>query len=280
MRRSFLCVLVSLIVLSPNLHAQEQDLTNLDLDMLMGMDVAVTTAARRAQTASEAAAAVYVLSREDIRRSGATSLPDALRAVPGLHVARINSRAWVVASRGFSNRFANKLLVMIDGRSVYSSVFSGVLWEEQGVALDEIERVEIVRGPGGALWGINAVNGVINVITRKAADANGLSVRAGSGSQEDRLAGMSYGTSSDVLGHVRAYVDHGKSDALGSAPSWMHTQAGVRIDREVAHGLLTVQGDLNDSDFGPSPAPPWSSAPRSPGSTCSPTARSASVRSG
>lgn len=261
MRRSFLCVLVSLLVLSPNLHAQEQDLTNLDLNMLMGMDVAVTTAARRAQTASDSAAAVYVLSREDIRRSGAASLPDALRAVPGLHVARINSRAWVVTSRGFSNRFANKLLVMIDGRSVYSSVFSGVLWEEQGVALDEIERVEIVRGPGGALWGINAVNGVINVITRKAADANGLSVRAGRGSQEDRLAGVSYGTSSDVLGHVRAYVDHGKSDALGSAPSWSHTRAGMRIDRDVAHGLLTLQGDINDSDFGPFPAPPTAALP-------------------
>ena len=262
MRRSFLSVLISLLVLSPNLRAQEQDLTNLDLDMLMGMDVAVTTAARRAQTASESAAAVYVLSREDIRRSGATSLPDALRAVPGLHVARINSRAWAVTSRGFSSRFANKLLVMIDGRSVYSSVFSGVLWEEQGVALEEIERVEIVRGPGGALWGINAVNGVINVITRKAADASGLSVRAGGGSQQDRLAGVSYGTSSDLFGNVRAYVDHGKSDAMGSAPAWTHTQAGMRIDRDVAHGLLTVQGDINDSDFGPPPAPPTAAFPR------------------
>lgn len=261
MRRSFLLALLCVLGSNPPLHAQEQDLTNLDLDTLMGMDVAVTTAARRAQTASESAAAVYVLSREDIRRSGATSLPDALRAVPGLHVARINSRAWAVTSRGFSNRFANKLLVMIDGRSVYSPVFSGMMWEEQSIALEEIERVEIVRGPGGALWGLNAVNGVINVITRKAADARGLAVNAGAGSIAEQSAGVSYGATSELLGNFRTYVDHAKTDAMGSSPSWSHTQAGFRIDRDVADGFFTLQGDIDDSDYGPVAAPPNAQLP-------------------
>lgn len=246
-----------------SVDAQERDLTDLDLDTLMGMDVSVTSATRRAQSAAEAAAAVYVITREDIRRSGATTLPELLRNVPGVHVARINSRGWAVTSRGFSSRFANKLLVMIDGRSVYSSVFSGVLWEEQSVALEEIERIEIVRGPGGALWGINAVNGVINVITRMAADARGLRVTAGAGSLEDQSAAASYGGRSDLIGDFRTYVHHSQIDALGSSDAWSHTQAGVRVDRELANGSFTLQGDINEADFG---APPPAPAAALPGS--------------
>lgn len=264
MRRYALLVLFSaLIFSSPDIDAQEADLTDLDLDTLMGMDVAVTSATRRAQAAADAAAAVYVITREDIRRSGSTSLPELLRTVPGVHVARINSRGWAVTSRGFSSRFANKLLVMVDGRSIYSSVFSGVLWEEQSVALEEIERIEIVRGPGGALWGINAVNGVINVITRKAADARGLRVSAGGGSIDEQSAGVSYGSSSEVLGDYRAYADHNEVAELGSSDAWSHTQAGVRLDRELASGSFTLQGDINEADFGARPPEPNAALPES-----------------
>ncbi len=257
-------ILVSVLTFSSvSVDAQERDLTDLDLDTLMGMDVAVTSATRRAQAAADAAAAVYVITREDIRRSGATNLPELLRNVPGVHVARINSRGWAVTSRGFSSRFANKLLVMIDGRSVYSSVFSGVLWEEQSVALEEIERIEIVRGPGGALWGINAVNGVINVITRMAADARGLRVSGGTGSLDGESAAVSYGSSSELIGDYRTYVDHSEVDAIGSSDAWTHTQAGVRVDRQLANGSFTLQGDLNEADFGAPPPEPAAALPGS-----------------
>ena len=264
MRRYVPLVLVSVLTFSSlSVHGQDRDLTNLDLDTLMGMDVAVTSATRRAQAAADAAAAVYVITREDIRRSGATTLPEVLRYVPGLHVARINSRGWAVTSRGSSSRFANKLLVMIDGRSLYSSVFSGVLWEEQSVALEEIERIEIVRGPGGALWGINAVNGVINVITRMAADARGLRATGGAGSLHEQSAAVSYGSSAEFVGDYRTYVDHSEVDGIGASDAWSHTQAGVRVDRELANGSFTLQGDINEADFGAPPPEPAAALPGS-----------------
>jgi iron complex outermembrane recepter protein len=260
--RTSLLVLIPLLILASAPVTAEQDLTDLDLETLMGMDVAVTSATRREQASADAAAAVYVITREDIRRSGATSLPEVLRMAPGVQVARINTRAWAVSARGFNSRFANKLLVMVDGRSIYTPVFSGVLWEEQSVFLDEIERVEIVRGPGGALWGINAVNGVINIISRKAADADGLRVTAGAGPVEGGSASLSYGGDLEGVGDYRFYVDHNEIESLGaSSAPWTHTQAGWRLDRPMAEGSFTFQGDINESDFGSVPEPPAASLP-------------------
>jgi iron complex outermembrane receptor protein len=254
-RGSSLLLLASLLGAATAVRAQSQDLADLDLETLMGMDVFVTSASKRAQVTADSAAAAYVITREDIRRSGATNLPELLRTVPGVHVARIDGRAWTVTSRGFSSRFANKLLVMVDGRSIYTSVYSGVLWEEQAVALEEIERVEVVRGPGGALWGINAVNGIINIITRKAADAAGVRFAGGAGSTEES-ATMSYGGNSEHVGDYRLYVDHNEVDSIGTSAAWSHTQAGLRLDREVADGSFSFQGDINEGDFGPAPPPP------------------------
>ena len=139
------------------------DLTNMGLEALMNIEV--TSVAKKPQKKSEAAAAVFVITHKDLRRWGVTNIPDALRRVPGLQVARIDANKWAITSRGFNSRFANKLLVLIDGRTVYTPLFAGVYWDANLVMLEDVEQIEIIRGPGGTLWGANAVNGVINIIT-------------------------------------------------------------------------------------------------------------------
>lgn len=258
-RRSILLTATLASMFAAAVPAKDQDLTDLDLATLMSMDVTVTSATKRAQASSDAAAAVYVITREDIRRSGATNLPEVLRMAPGIHVARINSRSWAVSARGFNSRFATKLLVMVDGRSIYTPMFSGVIWEEQPVFLEEIERIEIVRGPGGALWGINAVNGVVNIITRTAAESRGLHVRTGSGSRENESAGVSFG-SENALGDYRLYANHSESESLEANGSPIRQlQGGWRLDRELADGALMFQGDLSKGDFGDEPPYPAAS---------------------
>src|SRR5688572_32423881 len=149
----------------------QKGLTGLGIEDLMNLEV--TTASKKKQSLSDVAAPIFVVTQEDIRRSGATTIPEALRLVPGVQVAQIDSNKWAVSIRGFNSRFANKLLVMIDGRSVYTPLFSGVFWDAQDVMLEDVERIEVIRGPGGALWGSNAVNGIINIITSSAADTQG-----------------------------------------------------------------------------------------------------------
>src|SRR5688572_533811 len=149
------------------LSAQEpDDLASLSVDDLMNVEV--TSVSRKAQKLADTAAAVFVITQEDIRRSGATSIPEILRIVPGLDVARINGNVWAISARGFNGQFANKLLVMIDGRSVYTPHLSGVHWDVQDTLLEDVERIEVIRGPGGTLWGANAVNGIINIIAKHA----------------------------------------------------------------------------------------------------------------
>jgi iron complex outermembrane receptor protein len=169
---------------APSSGRLPSDLTSLSLEELMEIEVTVTSVSKKAQKITEAAAAVFVIDQEDIRRSGATSIPEVLRMVPGLEVARIDANKWAISSRGFNGRFANKLLVLIDGRSVYTPLFSGVFWDMQDTALEDIERIEVIRGPGATLWGANAVNGVINIITKKAEHTTGNLLSAGTGSEE------------------------------------------------------------------------------------------------
>src|ERR1017187_7333601 len=144
------------------LSAQSPDLTQKSLEDLMNIEV--TSVSKKEQTTSQAAAAVFVISREDIRRSGALNIPDLLRMVPGLDVAQIDASKWAISARGFNGQYSDKLLVLIDGRTVYNPIFAGVFWDAPNVILDNIERIEVVRGPGAAVWGSNAVNGVINII--------------------------------------------------------------------------------------------------------------------
>ncbi|WP_257389563.1 TonB-dependent receptor plug domain-containing protein, partial [Tahibacter caeni] len=150
---------------------QAGDLADLSLEQLG--DIEVTSVSRQAERLLDAAASIYVITADDIRRSGATTLPEALRLAPNLQVARVNAANYAISSRGFNNSLGNKLLVLIDGRTVYTPLFSGVFWDAQEVMLQDVERIEVISGPGATLWGANAVNGVINVITRPAGATRG-----------------------------------------------------------------------------------------------------------
>src|SRR5712664_3584813 len=155
-------------------------------------DMEVTSVSKKPEKLSETAAAIHVVTDEDIRRSGALSIPEALRDIPGVEVARVDSRQYAITARGFNGTTANKLLVLIDGRSVYTPLFSGVFWDAQDVFLDDVEQIEVIRGPGATVWGANAVNGVINVISKRAADTQGLLVMGGAGSPERGFGGLRY----------------------------------------------------------------------------------------
>src|ERR1700682_1880040 len=159
------CLALSLVVPVPGPAqvSSPRDLAQLSLEDLM--DVEVTSVSKKPQKLSMTGAAVYVINQEDIRRSGATNIPDLLRMAPGVHVAQINSHTWAISIRGFTDKYGDKVLVLIDGRSVYSPLTSGVNWDQQDVPLEDIDRIEVIRGPGGTVWGANAVNGVINIIT-------------------------------------------------------------------------------------------------------------------
>ena len=157
------------------------DLTRLSLEDLM--NVQVTSVSKKSEKLSTAPAPVYVISSEDIRRSGATSIPEALRMVPGLQVATVDAHNWAISARGFNDVFANKLLVMVDGRSIYTPLFSGVFWDSRNMMLEDVDHIEVMRGPGGTTWGANAVNGVISITTRSAAETQGTLLSLGAGTE-------------------------------------------------------------------------------------------------
>lgn len=209
-------------------------LRSLPLDELMRLDV--TTVSRRPEPLAGAAAAVFVVTAEDIRSSGVTTIPDALRMVPGLQVARIDANKWVVSSRGFGNRFSNNLLVLVDGRTVYRPVFSGVYWDELDIPLELIEQIEVIRGPGGAVWGANAVNGVINIVTRSSADTQGTRVSAGGGNLDRVIATLSHGGRIGEDTSYRAYARYRErasgASALGvdGEDDWTDASFGLRLD--------------------------------------------------
>src|SRR5580692_5947839 len=159
------------------------DLTKASLEDLA--NIQVTSVSKKEQELSKAGAAVFVITQEDIRRSGMLNIPDLLRMVPGVNVARLDANSWAISIRGFNDRYSNKVLVLIDGRSVYSESFSGVFWDQQNVPLEDIERIEVIRGPGGTVWGANAMNGVINIITKNSRDTLGGLVTASTGSKEN-----------------------------------------------------------------------------------------------
>ena len=176
------------------------------------MNVEVTSVSRRAEKLSVAPAAISVITAEELRRSGATSIPEALRLVPGMEVARVDAHSWAISARGFNDLFANKLLVLMDGRSVYTPLFSGVYWDVQDTLLEDIERIEVIRGPGATLWGANAVNGVINIITRSARDTQGLLLAGGGGTEEQGFAAVRYGGRLGDNAYYRVYATYFNRD--------------------------------------------------------------------
>jgi iron complex outermembrane receptor protein len=230
------------------------DVTAMSVEDLMNMQV--TSVSKRTQKVADAAAAIFVITQEDIRRSGATSIPEALRLAPGLQVARIDQNKWAIGSRGFNGRFDNKLLVLIDGRSVYTPLFSGVYWNVQDVMLEDVDRIEVIRGPGATLWGANAVDGVINVITKKAKSTQSAVVTAGGGTEERAAGGARYGGKLGDNTYYRAYTkyfDWGPSaypSGMTAHDGWDALRGGFRADwTPSGANSLTLQGDLYRSRF-------------------------------
>ncbi len=221
------------------------------------MNVQITSVSKRTQKVAEAAAAVFVITPEDIHRSGATSIPEALRMVPGLEVARIDENKWAIGSRGFNGRFDNKLLVLIDGRSVYTPLFSGVYWNVQDVLLEDVDRIEVIRGPGATLWGANAVDGVINIITKSAKATLGGLVTAEAGSEERTAESVRYGAKAGDNTYYRIYGKYfdwyPSIDSTGATASdgWHALRTGFRVDSNVTTAnSLTIQGDIYHDNFG------------------------------
>jgi iron complex outermembrane recepter protein len=228
--------------------SKAQDLTQISLEDLM--NIQVTSVSKKEQKLARAAAAIYVITQEDIRRSGATNIPDVLRMAPGVSVAQVDANSWAISVRGFNDRYADKVLVLIDGRSVYLADTSGVFWDQQNVPLEDIERIEVIRGPGGTVWGANAVNGVINIITKSAKATQGGLISAGGGSDNSRGL-VQYGGKAGTKGVYRAFGEHSNTNssvtAAGNeaADGWHMFHGGFRSDWELsAQDNLTVEGDL------------------------------------
>lgn len=248
------------------------DLTDMSLEALM--DIEVTSVSKKPQKQSEAAAAVFVITQGDLRRWGVTNIPEALRRVPGIEVAHIDANKWAITSRGFNGRFANKLLILIDGRSVYTPLFAGVYWDSLDVVLEDVDRVEVIRGPGGTLWGANAVNGVINIITKDAADTRGNMVSLTAGNEIKGIGSVRHGGKIKNGADYRIYAKYSSYDegynTDGAHDDWRTGLVGFRSDWvKTERDDITFQGDyyrgkagqLVDIPTGPPGPPPTSVIP-------------------
>ncbi len=248
--------IITLVSFSVLTQAGESIDDYLDMQLEDLLTLEVTSVSKKKQPLNEVAAAIFVITREDIRRSGVTSIPEALRMAPGIQVARMDANKWAITSRGFANQFSNKLLVMIDGRSVYAPSFSGVYWDAQDTMLEDIERIEVIRGPGAAVWGANAVNGVINIITRDASETQGGLLVTGGGNQEKTLASLRYGIASSEDTFARFYLKYNNRNssynpALSSetGDNWETARAGFRVDNQSGKkDSWTLQGDVYHND--------------------------------
>ncbi|WP_051710708.1 TonB-dependent receptor plug domain-containing protein [Andreprevotia chitinilytica] len=224
------------------------DLTSLSLEELANIEI--SSVSKHAEPLSDAATAIFVITHEDIRRAGVTSIPEALRLAPNLEVAQSNAYGYQISARGFNNS-GNKLLVLIDGRAVYTPLHSGVFWDVQDVMLEDIDRIEVISGPGGTLWGSNAVNGVINILTKSAKDTQGALVSVGGGNTETGGAAR-YGAKLDENTAFRLYAKGFERNETENAKdmsqhdAWRMKQAGFRLDGNYEHDALTVQGDIYD----------------------------------
>ncbi len=258
-RRLLTALLVPVLLHAPSMAcafgpAPAQELFDLSLEELM--NVVVTSVGKKAQQLGDTAAAVYVISANDIRRSGASNIPEALRLAPGVHVAQFANNRWSVSIRGFAGRFSNKLLVLQDGRSIYTPMYSGVFWESIDVPLENIERIEVIRGPGASIWGANAVNGVINIITRGARDSQGTRVAVGAGTELRGTGFVSHGVRIDDTTHLRIhaeqqYVEPSITASGDAARDFLRTQrAGLRLDRDAGADRYSVDLGVINSDAG------------------------------
>ncbi|TMA24292.1 MAG: TonB-dependent receptor [Deltaproteobacteria bacterium] len=246
--------LVALLIAASASGEEARDLTALSLEELSNVEV--TSVSRKEEPLAGAAAAIAVISNEELRRSGVSSIPEALRLAPGLHVAQATSNIWAISSRGFSSGNSAKLLVLSDTRSIYTPLFSGVFWDVQDFLLEDVDRVEIVRGPGGSLWGANAVNGVINITSKSAKETQGAYFEGGGGTTERGFGGVRYGGQLEPGLFFRIFAKGfdrtGEFNADGSdADKWKMGHLGFRADWELTAGdKLTLQGDAYTGDIG------------------------------
>ena len=245
---SLLLLLVMSCYASDENRMTIHDLKKLSLTELMAVEIfnpSGSLAARKVQKLSETPAALFVLTQEDIRRAGITSIAEALRMVPGLQVARIHSSQWAISARGLNEQYASKLLVMIDGRTVYSPLRSQVNWDVQGTLMEDIERIEVIRGPGASLWGANAVNGVINIITKSAKDTQGTLITSSFGKgEEQNILGIRYGGRLGENGHYRVYSKFYEHDSF-SNDNWRMKRAGFNMDWD----SFSLQGGIYDGSI-------------------------------
>lgn len=250
---SVLSLLLAAVTM-PVLAATPDTLELLGLSLEELATIRVTSVSGKSESLAEAPASIYVIAADDIQRSGATTLPEVLRLAPNLQVAQVDARSYAITARGFNGPLTNKLLVLIDGRIVYSPLFSGVFWDAQDVVLEDIERIEVISGPGSTLWGANAVNGVINVITRSAADSQGTLALAGAGS-EQKTGVLRHGGTLANGGHYRVYGKHAehddteRADGSSTLTGWRRQQAGFRADWEQRGDVITLHGDAYDGSL-------------------------------
>lgn len=246
-------IVLACVMLGPLNVRAEEDLTGLSLKELS--NIKIYTASKKPEDPLKSPSATYVITADDIRQMGALTIPDALRTVPGLHVAKLSSNKWVVASRGFSGQYVTNLLVLLDGRPVYSTLFSGVFWDQIDVPMDDIKQIEVVRGPGASVWGLNAVNGVINIITKSSEDTTGKYVNVTAGDYANAITEARYGTKLDDKSSYRAYVKYRNFDSYkaigtpGYNDAWQSGSAGFRYDSDISYrDNIEVSGQVRKSN--------------------------------
>jgi len=251
--RLTLCVLFCLQAVALAQNGDVNDFADLSIEELMNIEVTSVTGQGEAWFTTPAA--IHVITNEDLRRTGHRQLAEALRMVPGMNVARLNSNTWAINARGLNNRFTRNLLVLIDGRQIYDPLFGGTLWDIQDVIMEDIDRIEVIRGPGATLWGANAVNGVINITTRSAKDTQGLYLNAGVGTEDRGLLEARYGGKIGDNVYYRVWGRWADHDATVStsgnelSDDWDMSKGGLRFDIDGADGaVISVQGEVYHGD--------------------------------
>ena len=269
--RLYLFAIIVILLLNGLTYASKEDTKEIDLAQMSLedlMNVEVTSVSKKAEKLSDAAAAIYVLTGDEIRKSGARTIPDALRMVPGLHVANIDGSTWAISARGFNGSSSNKLLVLIDGRTVYSPLFSGVWWDVQDVLMEDIDRIEIIRGPGATLWGANAVNGVINITTKQTNNSQETMLAVGGGTYEKGVGALKFNTPVGESGSLRVYgkyFDRNNFDSpseVNTEDKWWMSRGGFRYDNILSdNSNLTIQSDIYNGKAGANYIVPSINAP-------------------
>ena len=248
-----LLALAGLTVGAARAEAYGGELADLSLEQLS--NVVVTSVSRQEERLSNVAASIYIISATEIRRSGVRTIPEALRLAPNLQVAQADARNYAVSARGFNNVLENKLLVLIDGRSIYSPLISGVFWDVPDLVMEDIERIEVISGPGATIWGANAVNGVINVITKSARDSQG-GLLSGAVGERQSDGALRYGGQMANGGYYRVYGKFEQADdtktetGVNTVTGWHHSQTGFRADWDLPLGALSTSGDYYQAQLG------------------------------